>query len=444
MSVSRKAVLSFLLVSFLVVGIAALAYTSILEMVEIRFYNPAVREALVRQTARDAALLNGLLLEMQGLFASSLDAAAVSRSFLLAQDAADVDERSRVFGMLAESVPSLQSVWLVDSDGIRVHFSARGYHEDPPGLPFDDISCERAIITVNMEGNRLIFSYPFRDDQGVRRGMALFSVSARVLTETLDDYIALVAMPAGFILGPSEILPEVSAIWAGQFQSIAPLFSANAPLALVSVRMDTGFYFGRVINETVLIFSQPLQVLLFLSIFFTLFLIVFFLLNARQDYPAHIQGQAGAGKKSTDTGKKLPFDEIDHEDLIEDNGYVELEELEVVERTKPPGAVFPAGHGGGLLAAAMHFTAGGESPVSPSMPDTLEDISGSQATGSMVNQLFSVPSGDPELLSGISGRVIVEQSGIPYINSSAVNHGKDEEINGELVKLVESVVGDKP
>ena len=501
MTVAQKAVLSFALSALLVGGIAALAYTGVLDLIEEHFYNPSVSEALIREASRDARLLGEYLSGLQDRFSLLLSIQAVRRSFLPGQNAQDVYERSRLFGELLESVPSLHSVRFIDSAGSRIHFSThpadvahsdlfsityKGYNEDPTNLPFNEVlTHDRERLILDNARGRIIFSFPFHDSDAYR-GVALFTISTRALSEVfavagkkgVGENMVLVADPGGFIdvvpgISSEAILPGVTAIWAAGYRSIVPFVTSTSTLALVSVPMDQGLYFGRVVNEAALHFPQPAKNLVVTMIFLTLFLIIFFLLNFKQGSQVETRDDSVDGEAKKSSAGTSTADE-------------ELEELEVVGETP----------GRGLLAAAAlsNASATAKTPATANktkrsdgidstvrrMPDLeeietidadnapvgdyaelevvspfasmfsslgeLEDIPGGVVDSAIV-QPFTVQPGDPKPLpqaeSGkpaASGEVIVEQDGIPYINSTAVgDDGSAENIDNNFIKLVKAV-----
>jgi len=469
-TVAQKAVFSFVLSALLVGGVTALAYTGVLDLLENRFYNPSASEALIRETARDARLLGEYLAALQNRFSSLLSVRAVRLSFLPAQDAQDVYEQSRLFGELLESIPALQSVRFIDSAGSRIHFSThpadvahsdsssityRGYNEDPANLPFEEVSVrEGSRLTLDSAGGRIIFSFPLYDSFSVYQGVALFTVSARVLGEAfatagkrgVGENIVLVANPAGLIdvipgMFSEAILEDVAAIWAGGYRSIVPFVTPTAALALVSVPMDKGLYFGRIVNESALYFSQSAKNLVVATIFLTLFLIIFFLLNFRQGSSAAARGgtapACGVPQEAADgtpgrgllsAAKARKAANIDSNPPC--GKTIVLEELEAAEADDTPAE---AGHGAVEVVSPFDsmFSSLGE----------MEDIQNGNGAADFV-QPFAAASGGPKPPPQASGgKVIVEKDGVPYINSTAVSDdGNTEKIDNNFIRLVNSVV----
>ncbi|MDR2258008.1 MAG: hypothetical protein LBE14_02540 [Treponema sp.] len=323
-TVSQKAALSLLISVFLFAGFAVLAFTGLFDLVETRFYNPSITKSLNREVSLDAETARDFLADLEGRFAGTLNDPAVRRSFLPNQSAEDIFERTRIYGVLLESLGGLQSIRFVDPAGIRIHFSTyaqdifsqnhlsvayRNYNEGPGNLPYDQVAVpnQGAVkFTLDEAGDRIIVSFPFYDSFEVYRGTALFTVSVRAVAERfisknrikVGDDVSIVSAPPGIVSGlpgtaKSAILANVASIWSDGLLTLTPLDSAGSDttLALLSAKTSQGIFVGRLINETLFSFPQPMKVILLVSIFLTIYLIIFLLLNLRQDTMTVIQNR---------------------------------------------------------------------------------------------------------------------------------------------------------
>ena len=260
------------------------------------------------------------------------------------------------------------------------------------------------------------------------------------------------------------------------------LFAGIAALAFTGI-FD---YYRGIVNKSV-------EILTLVAVFLTLFLILFFCLNLRRDSAGKIQTLAGTDEKIPVTSEHLPetppsnspgyekpeaveerpepeampvsppevadiklvFDDDDIPYLVESGGFelvdediqgalpakdarftknaepAELEKLEVVSPF--PSMRPPRSSGGGSSGGAAQ----------------LEAVAGRSSGFSLFRQPFTFAPGNPELLqgadnqeAGVSGEVVYERNGIHYINSGAFAHDAnlEKELNGDFVKLVESVV----
>ncbi|MDR1108160.1 MAG: hypothetical protein LBL19_03905 [Spirochaetaceae bacterium] len=316
MTVSQKASLSLLISVILSAGFTILAYAGLFDLVETRFYNPSVSRALSKETAGDAEIVRNFVTELQGRFFGTLENEAVRRSFLAEQPPEDIFERSRLYGVLLESVQGLQSVRFVDSGGTRIHYSTnpqdirqqdpqsityRNYPDIPGFIPYDQVKIPgRGLpkLTVDEEGDRLIFSFPFYDAYAAHRGTALFSLSVRAIEERLirlgrikpGEDVSLVAAPSGMVVGlppggKNVLLPLVAALWNEGASNLATLNSPNSgtALALFSEKTAQGFFLGRLVDEAVFVFPPGMKIILLASFFITAYLSVFLLFNLKQD-----------------------------------------------------------------------------------------------------------------------------------------------------------------
>lgn len=323
-TVSQKAALSLLISIFLFAGFAVLAYTGLFDLVESRFYNPSITRHLEHEAGLDGETIQEFLAELQSRFEETLREPAIRRSMLPNQSAEDIFERTRIYGTLLESLGGLQSVRFVDAGGLRIHFSTlpqdilsqdrlsiayRNYTEDSSSLPYDqvEVSAEEKIkFTLDESRDRIILSLPFFDSFEVYRGTALFSVSVRAAADRLiarnrikaGDDVSIVSNPPGIVSGlpgtsKNNILSRVATVWSDGLLSLTPLDStaSETTLILISAKTSRGIFVGRLVNETLFVFPQPMKVILLVSIFFTIYLVIFLSFNLRQDTITVIQNR---------------------------------------------------------------------------------------------------------------------------------------------------------
>jgi hypothetical protein len=315
-TVSQKVALSLLISVFLFAGFTVLAFTGLFDLIETRFYNPSIVKGLTEDINRDTESIQNFLTEIQERFSATLREIPVKRSFLPNQSAEDIFERTRIYGILLESLGGLQWVRFIDAGGSRIHYSTyaqdilrqdsfsveyRDYNGAPENLPYERIEAinrENMKITFDDRGDRIIFSFPFFDSFNIYRGTALFSLSLRAVTEQLiregrikvGENVSILNSPSGFVSGipfslETVLLPVIASIWEEGILSLNPLDSAGSgiTLALISSKTLQGIFVGRLVDESVFSFPGPMKVILLASFFLTLYLIVFLVLNAKQD-----------------------------------------------------------------------------------------------------------------------------------------------------------------
>lgn len=321
--------LAALAVSFLFfAGFVYVTDNELLDLIQTRFYNPSVVNSYVNENKIDSEIAQNHIIKLQDEFAQTLTEHAVRSSFLYNQSADDIFQRSRIFGTLIESINALQSVQFVDANGLRIHYSTssrdiysqnrastsyRNYNESSMVLPYETVSVPDGSspgITMDDKSDRIIFSFPFYDSMDVYRGTALFYVGARAIAEKLiaegrlkiGDNVSVIAEPAGILLGSPEVSKDdinkvVAQAWRDGIQERVTLDSGGSGInySLITVKtapaQHDGIYFGRLINDYLFSISEPMKLILNLSIFLTFFLTFFFLINLKPNPPAVVRNR---------------------------------------------------------------------------------------------------------------------------------------------------------
>ena len=278
LSTILKPLLALFISILIVVGFTYLVDIEILEFIQTRFYNPSILNTYIKENTTDAEITEDHLKDLEERFEATLNNPAILDSFLYNQRAADIFERSRIYGILLETTSGLQSVQFIDSNGIRIHYSTshrdiisqtntstsyRNYNENPLALSYDLISVpagEKPKLTMDEQTDRIIFSFPFTDSLSVYRGTALFTISVRALADRLiaegrlkvNEAISVIADPPGILLGSphahgiytynlndydtpgtgfskTDILEKVSAVWKDGIENTTGITVAATP-----------------------------------------------------------------------------------------------------------------------------------------------------------------------------------------------------------------------
>jgi hypothetical protein len=313
LTVSQKAALSLLITVVLFAGFTVLAFTGLFDLVESRFYNPSIVSALTGEVNADAQVVDQFFTELETRFSFTLREDSVKRSFLPNQSAEDIFERSRIYGMLTESIGGFQGVRFIDNGGTRIHYStyqtdilrqdrlSTAYHNyADDNFPYARIaSSDQAGLKLifDEDGHRILFSFPFYDSFDVFRGTALFSLSTRAVAERLieegrikvGETVSILSEPMGIVLGAplvseNALMPDISSVWNEGILSLTSMDSVSGvSLALLSAKTSHGFFLGSLIDESRFVFPQLMKIILLGAFFLTLYLTVFLLFNLRQD-----------------------------------------------------------------------------------------------------------------------------------------------------------------
>ena len=324
MSAYIKPVLVLIVSVLLFAGAAYLVDIEFLDYIRTHFYNPSILKSFIRENHKDAELIQAHINELQDKFASTLEEPAIRSSFLYSQNAGDIYERSRIFGILLETTGGLQSVQFVDSNGTRIHYSTsardiisrnsdstayRNYNEDSRALPYDSVSVPengKAKFTMDDAHDRIIFSFPFFDSMEVYRGTALFTLSVRALAEKLvaegrlkaNDDVSVTGIPPGVVLGTpatsrEEMLNTISAIWGNGVKDHITLDGEDSgvTLSLITSKTVQNLFLGRIINNSVFAIPESMKIVFKLSMFLTLYLTLYFLINIKPNPAALVQNR---------------------------------------------------------------------------------------------------------------------------------------------------------
>jgi hypothetical protein len=323
LQIARKIAVSLLVCVLLFAGVCVFMFTSLFNAVEARFYDRTILNGLKGDLASYTDIIGSYLDELQSRFSNILNESAVRNSFWINRSRVDIYERDRIFASLGVSLPALQRARFIDSAGNRILYSTnpsdriftdtgeaayKNYREVSGYIPFDRqlLSGENARrIAFDEENESVIFYYPFYDSADIRRGEALFTVSARALGErlagsarvNLTDDISVISNPDGVLLGISQyeaalLKDAIASIWATDGGAPARIRAPQADaLAILSAKTKQGIFVGLVVPEELFLFPDSLKALLAVSIFITLFVIFFLIINAKQDPVAIVQSR---------------------------------------------------------------------------------------------------------------------------------------------------------
>jgi hypothetical protein len=298
-----------------------MAFTGLFDLVESRFYNPSIVSSLTSEVHGNAQVVDKFITELENSFSRTLQEDSVKRSFLPNQSAEDIFERSRIYGMLMDSIAGFQGVRFIDTGGTRIHYStyqadilrqdrlSTAYHNYADGdFPYSRIaSSDQAALRLIFDeaGNRIFFSLPFYDSFDVFRGTALFSLSIRAIAERLTgegriragENVSIVSEPVGIVLGvppvsENALVPGIASVWNEGILSLTSMDSVSGiSLALLSTKTSHGFFLGSLINESRFVFPQLMKIILLAAFFLTVYLTVFLLFNLRQDSLTIVQNR---------------------------------------------------------------------------------------------------------------------------------------------------------
>jgi lipid-A-disaccharide synthase-like uncharacterized protein len=321
MGVPGKAFLCLLLTCVALAAFSALSWLKLFDFVEVAYYEPASSREFARKLDGEAALLEGLFAGLQVRFAAVLREEAMRNCFNLNQNEADVYARGRIAGELMAALPALRWVRIVDGGGARIHFSTesddyvirsgstaafRAWTEVPSffKIAVDMMDDDDGGVLFDALRGGLVFYRPFYDGQGVKRGVALFSLSSAIIADALydggfiaiSDPISLVQAPKGILIGVREeadgaLRQAVAGVWSDGGLAGSVAGPAASSLALFSKRIAGDVLVGFLADESAFELSLFLKVIMLSTFGASVYVVLFFLMNLRQDPVGIVQNR---------------------------------------------------------------------------------------------------------------------------------------------------------
>jgi hypothetical protein len=316
------------------------AFAGLFSVIEARFYEPAkvagIRKQLDTVSASGETYIKTLLDRFGTGSASYINNKAVVSYLSQVPADPDVQQRTKVTGMLFTETPGLDGIRLVDLNGRNVHFSTypsdilkqsdtlrmyKNYEElrAPSGeaeFAFDSVSAPdsrtnstgKYHILYDGKNSRLIFSFPFYDSYSAYRGTMLFYVNAQDFNRTLimqnlvplSDTCVLVSSPdgssGGFVFGMPNvgrdvIEPRILSKWQSTSTGPDKIVSvsqngtgtSDSDWVLISGSRNLFMRISGVYRMSAFMMPQTVQILLLVCVFVTLFLIIFMIFSLRHD-----------------------------------------------------------------------------------------------------------------------------------------------------------------
>ena len=318
-----KISLSLLISLLLCGGFAVFSFTRLFDIVETTFFQPRIiaeREAQLEEFSKRISRYHRDNIER---FQPAVQEPFVWRAFLESNQQAqeDIINRQIFFGRLLDDYPNIQLIRFLGVEAKRIHFSTsdrdiesqdqerRKYVDyDKTGETVDSTvfiakAGEAPRLIIDGSGQRFIYSFPVVDSFEQYRGLALFYVSKRDLSEyllrfpTLDfRELSLVGQRGLVINFPASavalIAPTLSEVWQ-QIQSQDAVYreavvfdtidDQRENYSLLSITTEEFGSLSLVIPYSVFQLQPIMKVVIIAAVSLTVFLIIFLLFNLRQD-----------------------------------------------------------------------------------------------------------------------------------------------------------------
>ena len=304
-------------------AVAVFALSGLFDFVEGAFFQPRIQQRSIERAESLADAIDERHRVTMQRYASVLSAPHVVSAFLSNQSRDTITERRNAFDRLHVEFPSLLFARFISDEGDAIHYStlptdivrggdfARTYAiprdlEDPPSSSVLRGTDDEPLVVSEPDRDRLVYSFPISDQFGVLRGTGLFYVAVSDLANHLirvrvAEFRRLDLVAGGVLINsPEPSAPFRAAATQAWAQPTAPAVTgvrlsadASSPLDNESNAASEQFVlftgrgeFGRVglvIAADELRIPEPMRWTLLGAAAATLFLLVFLILNLRQD-----------------------------------------------------------------------------------------------------------------------------------------------------------------
>lgn len=320
MSSAKKAAISLFITVLIFAIFSIAAFVHLFGTLETKFYQPAVISGMENHLKDVSACLDEYTVAQAKEFSFFINLPCVKSVYLVNESQEDIEAREKYSSHLLLKNAGLQGIRIINEGNIlfsTFENDAKIYSELAE-LPFENIKANdelinksKAKIIFDNTKERIIYSIPFYDSYDLYRGSALFYVAGTDFTKYLisknilsvSEKAKLVAtvfsnssqQSKGFVLGlPSAssdaIIGKIVDLWKdNSFETQKVLHSEDYNWFVVSDNSGKTGVISLVFKDDILVFSTQLKILLLVCTFITLYLIILFFFNIKQDDEAIIR-----------------------------------------------------------------------------------------------------------------------------------------------------------
>ena len=322
MSSAKKAAISLFITILIFAIFSIVAFVHLFGTFETKFYQPAVISGMESHLKEVSACLDEYTLNQAQNFTTFSTLPCIKSISSYSQNEEDIKNRQNSTTQLLLENSGLQGIRIIGSKGGNILFSTFegdfSNYSELGELPYENIKSNedvenknKAKIIFDNTKERIIYSIPFYDNFDLYRGSVLFYVAGTDFTKYLisknilsvSEKAKLVAtvfsnssqQSKGFVLGlpaasSDVIISKLLDLWKdNSFDTQKILHSQDYNWFVVSDNSGKTGVISLVFKDDILIFSNELKILLLACIFITLYLIILFIFNIKQDDEAIIR-----------------------------------------------------------------------------------------------------------------------------------------------------------
>ena len=251
------------------------------------------------------------------LFRNFLHEEALMSTVKQDQEPSDIEERNNVISKIISTVPGFAGLRIIDSQYQKIHFSTfpedilsktdsmlsyKKYNDSGNLVPYQHIASadkSEVKITASTAFDVILYSLPFYDTYDVYRGTAVFYISGNSFLYhlvsqnilSISDGLALLSDESHTIIGiltgnHNIVSPELKGAvlndWERVPQNLRTIsLEGEDCWVLITKKSDFG-YIGRITEKDVFMFPMTVKYFLIFTVFVTIFLMFFLLLNIKR------------------------------------------------------------------------------------------------------------------------------------------------------------------
>ena len=251
------------------------------------------------------------------LFRNFLHEEALMSTVKQDQEPSDIEERNNVISKIISTVPGFAGLRIIDSQYQKIHFSTfsedilsktdsmlsyKKYNDSGNLVPYQHIASadkSEVKITASTAFDVVLYSLPFYDTYDVYRGTAVFYISGNSFLYhlvsqnilSISDGLALLSDESHTIIGiltgnhnivSPELKEAVLNDWERVPQNLRTIsLEGKDCWVLITKKSDFG-YIGRITEKDVFMFPMTVKYFLIFTVFVTIFLMFFLLLNIKR------------------------------------------------------------------------------------------------------------------------------------------------------------------
>ncbi|TVQ24928.1 MAG: hypothetical protein EA383_09635 [Spirochaetaceae bacterium] len=304
--------LSLLIAVILFSVFAFLAFSGLFEILETTFYSPRVLAQYTYTLEETARNIESFQREQLTRLEAIVSNESMRTVYRANQSQADIQAREGLVSRLRAEQSGFEYLLFLDNEGTRLHFSSRSDDFTGTGAqrtyrPLEELDEQETLIDLVLDGdstseyvllpdkNLFVYRIPAFGTEGIQRGFGLFfynprSLSTRLISagmmrtgtsvQILRDDLLLVGVPAG---DAERIVPQLDEIIDSETDRVLRLRTTDDVDVLApSVRVGD-MRFVTLASAQEFEIGFPLQVIILSGVFLTVFLVVFLILNLKQD-----------------------------------------------------------------------------------------------------------------------------------------------------------------